>query len=110
MRPGASSTSSWLGVLVEAGTPIAALCLLDKHHSQKGPLNDNGFPPSFSRGFLYTPETSTLRSWSRTDPNPGRATAGHAVGVALVRKVPAPRARWRAPSPSSAGAQTHRAT
>src|SRR6516162_11741496 len=104
MRPGASSTSSWLGVLVEAGTPIAALCLLDKHHSQKGPLNDNGFPPSFSRGFLYTPETSTLTSWSEDRSQPLVSYGERRPGCGCGANAASTMRRWLALSPSSAGA------
>jgi hypothetical protein len=84
--------------------------LSSKHQGQKAPLNDNGFLPSFSWGFLYTSETSTLTSWSEDRSRPWASYTAPRPGCGSGAKGASTTRRWLAPSPSSAGAQTCRAT
>ena len=68
------------------------ICFMYWHQAQKGPLNDNGFLPSFSGGFLDTPETSALTSRSEDRSRPWASYSAPRPGYGLVRRVPAPRA------------------
>src|SRR5215831_5205545 len=78
-------------------------CLLDKRQAQKAPLNHNDFLASVWRGFLYTPEASTLppcsldrsRHWgSYRTPRLGYGSGANAANIMR---------HWPAPSPSSYG-------
>src|SRR6516164_184629 len=81
-------------------------CFLDMRSGKKAPLKDNDFLASIWRGFLYTPQTSTLTSCSLDRSRhwgsyrtPRLEYGSGANAANLMRRWPA------SPSPSSAGAQ-----